>query len=413
MSIFTPLPIEDQPQTVDAREQASAAMYAALQAGDRQSYQAAALQFMAAAGGALPIGLQANPWNPAGAAPPSDGVVQTPGGQRYSGGTPIDGTVYTATVPQLGGASAVVRASQPPPVPPAPLQPATGRGELMTVERWKPLFLAAPVAGAAAGPVGLVVGLAFSFLGGLFGGLFGGGQDANKAIKQLRDEFVNVTNAVIEGYAQLARTVGHILKWIGAIILDFLKTLVDLLKNLIGMLKDLYNKVLKPALDAIQKIRKRILDIYEKYMRPVLLIIQKLHQILTVLKLFHLKFAAKLDAELMRIQRMITEPMYQLLGYINQIANMLNLVFDAGMVLRRAVTLNALDNTKGAWSQMWWNAQTDPTWQAPVPPAPVPSVAESGALAWADFREYAQSGGGPVAGQAEQNAAALRQYAQG
>jgi len=195
---------------------------------------------------------------------------------------------------------------------------------------------------------------------------------------------------------QVARTIGKVLVYLATMIFELFKPIIKVVVKLLEKLAELYTQYLKPILDAIEKIRRRVLQIYERILRPVLLVMQRLHQILTILRLFHLKFAAKLDAELQNLEAKLFKPMYQLLHYINELANMLNLVFDAGLVLRRAVTLNALDRTKGSWTRMWYNAQTRPidsdTLRTMVAKNAVPD--EDASLS--NFRQYISSASGPL-----------------
>ena len=395
------------------QQAAADAMYAALAAGDKQAYQAAQLAFQQASGIYAPAALAGNPWNLPSPAPPGPDTVSDSAGVPYVNGQPAAAEVIVP--PPTLTRSRMGVAPLPASVQPARLEAATGRGALVSADQIRAMFVGAGgigVGAAAGGPVGLIVGAVFSFLGGLFGGIFGGG-DANKAIQQLRDEFTNVSNALIQGFAQLARTVGQILKYLGTLIVEFVKALWAWLKDLVAMLKDLYEKILKPALAAIQKIRQKILDWYNRFMRPVLVILQRIHQVLTILKLFHVKFAAKLDAQLMQLEAKLTQPMYILLGYINQIANMLNLVYDAGLGIRRAVILNALDSTKGSWTQMWWNAQTLPGFNpgagqaAPVTPAQALQSAQQ------DFATYTTTGGGPIAANVSAMQQSFDQFTQG
>jgi hypothetical protein len=382
----------------EGRETEAAAAYAALAAGDKQAYQAAIAQYAAANNGAVPGALQSNPWNPPGVAPPSSNILEDPTGQVYVGSSPAAAAPIGSA--DVAHTAALVRATLSAPIaPPVPLKPATGRGELVSAERLRTLFV--PVGGVIAGvggPVGIVVGAVFSFLGGLFGGLFGGGGDANAAIKQLRDEFVNVTNAVIEGYSALARTVGTILKWIGAVVVEFLKTLLDLVKHLVEMLKDLYQKVLKPALKAIQDIRNNILRLYEKWIRPALIVIQKIRQVLAILKLFHVKFAAKLDAQLAQLEYKITQPLFFILRYVNSVANLLNLIMTAANVMQRPFFLASLNAYKGSSIALITNSMNPPVDYGALTDTKaarqVPSIQQTST----DFDEYAAAQAGAFAG---------------
>jgi hypothetical protein len=293
------------------------------------------------------------------------------------------------------------------PTPARPTAPATGQGSLLTPQALTAQFIG--VAGPATG-VGGVVTVITSILGALFGPIFGGGNDANVAIKQLRDEVVNVSNAILQVLVQVARALGKVIGFLGALLLNLFKPILKLLGKILEKLVDIYFKHLKPIIDAIQKIRARVLKIYERYLRPVLLAFQKVHQILTVLRLFHLKFAAKLDAELTNLEAKLFRPLYQMLGYLNQIANMLNLVFDAALVLRRAVILNALDQTKGSWTRMWWNTQTVPMDNDTMLRLQTDGQVPDFGQALSDFRQYGLDGTGPYAQVAAGTTAELARY---
>lgn len=259
--------------------------------------------------------------------------------------------------------------------------------------------------GLATGGVSTVVTVIGSILGALFGPIFGSGGDANAAIGQLRNQVFNIGNTLTQLIVSVARAIGKALVFLGSLLFNLVRPLINLLGKILEKLADIYFKYLRPIINAIQKIRARILKIYDHYLRPVLLIFQKVHQVLTILKLFHLKFAAKLDAELMKLEAKLTLPMYQLLRYLNLVGNMLNLVFDSTLIMRRAVTLNALDQTKGSWTRMWWNAQTAPTAPdslTPVDPNTTPGDSGQGASA---FNDWALSDTGPLVQPVDQGVA--------
>lgn len=252
-------------------------------------------------------------------------------------------------------------------------------------------------AGAATGGIATVVTVIGSILGALFGPLFGGGSDANVAIAELRNQVWNIGNTLTQLIVSVARAIGKALVFLGSLLFNLVRPLINLLGKILEKLADIYFKYLKPIINAIQKIRARILKIYDHYLRPVLLIFQKVHQVLTILKLFHLKFAAKLDAELMKLEQKLTLPMYQLLHYLNLVGNMLNLVFDATLVMRRAVTLNALDQTKGSWTRMWWNAQSVPVDPAVLAQMQADATAPDQAQVVSEFQQWALNDTGPYA----------------
>lgn len=265
------------------------------------------------------------------------------------------------------------------------------------LQQFTPQFLpGGGVAGAATG-IGTVIAVIGTIVGALFGPIFGGGTDANAAIGELRDQVFNIGNTLTQLIVSVARALGKALVFLGSLLWGLVRPLINLLGKILEKLADIYFKYLRPIIQAIQKIRARILKLYEKYFRPILVIFNRIHQVLSILKAFHLKFAAKLDAELLRLEAKLTAPMYQLLHYLNQVANMLNLVFDSTLVMRRAVTLNALANTQGSWTRMWWNAQSTPATPDTLAQAQADGAAQSQAQTVGDFQQWALYDTGPYA----------------
>lgn len=265
------------------------------------------------------------------------------------------------------------------------------------LQQFTPQALPGGVGAGAATGVGTVIAVVGGILQALFGPIFGGGSDANAAIGELRNQVWNIGNTLTQLITSVARAVGKVIVFLGSLLGGLVRPLINLLGKILEKLADIYFKYLRPIIQTIQKIRARILKIYDKYLRPVLVIFNRVHQVLSILKAFHLKFAAKLDAELLRLEAKLTAPMYQLLRYINQVANMLNLVFDSTLIMRRAVTLNALDSTKGTWTRMWWNAQSIPIDPDVLTQGQLDAMAQSQAQTVGDFQQWALNDTGPYA----------------
>ena len=390
---------------VDARDSASQAFWTAHAAGDVAAQQAALAAYANANGGdpgVLALATINAPAAPQPAPAPATAYpTQAPAAPAGSGSTRPSGSgsgsTTAAAAPRTAytaGAVATVRSQQQ--------GQRVGRN-----------FLGAALAPiAATGPVGLVIGIGValaSVLGGLFGGLFGGGANYGKMIDAVRTSLVEGFNETVQYMARLARAIGKILDLLHDLLNAVVHGIIDVLRALAKLLGEAWEKVLKPALKAIHDIRARLLRIYERIIRPALIVIQRVRQVLAILKLFHLKFAEKLDAELARLEYKLTQPLFYLLKYVNGVANLINLIMTAGMIMQKPFFLASLDAYKGSASNLLinsWNAGND---QSAIDRAQaagqIPPVQQTSA----DFREWATIRAGAFAAT---SSAADREYYQ-
>jgi hypothetical protein len=418
-----------------ARAAAVVAMYQAKRDNSVSAFQAAARSFAAAAGGLLPVSFAGDSWNPPELSGRLFDLLYDAQGNAYLGGeivgrpaAPITAPVILVDVPAIGGGTAVYH---PPPPPAAPAQNAPADSRAGTAEPrspetdaaavyartpnaaprdWetpgnvKPQFISiigGAVGGSAlGGPVGTVIGVVVGVLGALFGGLFGGG-NANKAIGQLRDSLVSVSNALTQGLAAIARTVGHVLKLLGGFFSNILTPLVSILKKLLEWWRELYDKVLKPIITTVEKIRREIIHIYEHYVRPFIVVLDKVRRILAILKLFHVKFAEKLDRKIVELEGYILEPLRFALKYLNVVGQWLNILVTVNLVIQRAVWHRSIHKYKNAMVTHSVDAFTS---------TPLPQFHETQGTAHDSIhttREYLLTGAGPMLEGADQARAAF------
>lgn len=109
----------------------------------------------------------------------------------------------------------------------------------------------------------------------------------------------------------------------------------------IGKLWSFLHRILDPILKWLVKLRHW----YDTHILKVLMkqiqMIQKVRQFLVLLRIFHVKWAQKLDDLLASMQGKITYSIEVVRGTLNQIISWIALVTDPSMIIRR--------NTLGAW----------------------------------------------------------------
>lgn len=180
------------------------------------------------------------------------------------------------------------------------------------------------------------------------------------AIAAIQAALTAIANALKQAFEVLAHLVGDVLAFLGTVLKRLLAAIVDVLKRLRQLIKDIFNDIILPAIQALQKIRKWLIDLYEKFVRPILLWIQYLRQWLALLKLLHIKWAAKLDQTLAELEAKVTAPLYFLLSFTNGIANWLNLIVTAGYLFQRPIWLASLNAYKGASVALVANSMNTP-----------------------------------------------------
>jgi hypothetical protein len=188
--------------------------------------------------------------------------------------------------------------------------------------------------------------------GGGFGGAFGGGFGdllAAEAIAmvielaQILEQVANFLWAVLVAVANflygLVKTVGNFLFHIfHEHIFPIFRTLVnDYLK-----LKAFLTRVFQPLINVITRIRNWYIIHILPWQKLVQEIIQRVRIVLALLRLLHVKWAAKLDADLAKIQGYVTQSIQLVLGTLNQVSTILGIVIDPLMILRRDFFLSTI-----------------------------------------------------------------------
>jgi len=226
-------------------------------------------------------------------------------------------------------------------------------------------FLAGPgglggIGGWAAGPVGFGISIISEILGALFGGIFGGGGvgQVEAQVHQLRDQMSKAVDLLKRFEWHTAFALGTLLQafhdfWVG-----FLDKLWSLLRKIAHAIARLVTEVLPRLLEWMNKIQKRLDELYAKYVRPLLDYIQKIRKYLAILRAFHIKWAAKLDDELVKIEGDIIRPYLAVRRWLGALGGYVNVILTRTGVIQRALLLNSMYAWAADWVNLWYVAQS-------------------------------------------------------
>lgn len=138
--------------------------------------------------------------------------------------------------------------------------------------------------------------------------------------------------AVANFLYNLIHTVGNFLV---GIFRDHILPVFRTLVNDYLRLKAWLLRVFGPIIRIIQRIRSWYLIHILPWQKLVVEIIQRVRIALEVLRFLHVKWAAKLDADLAKIQGYVTESITLVLGTLNRASTILGIMLDPLMILRK------------------------------------------------------------------------------
>jgi|SRR5579863_1090289 len=146
---------------------------------------------------------------------------------------------------------------------------------------------------------------------------------------------------LIKLFQSLAKFLKHIWE-------NYVKAAIVWLASHVQKLYDWLHRHLKKAIAFLQKLKKW----YDTHILPqqkrMLAMIQDVRRFLGILRLFHVKWAAKLDASLADLQNRIEESINFVRGTLNQIINTLAIAFDPTMLITSNVLGASLLSNLGA-----------------------------------------------------------------
>lgn len=190
------------------------------------------------------------------------------------------------------------------------------------------------------------------FIAQLFG--FGGNQlkAVNEAIKTTWTNLVLTTGFLYNSVRSVLAFLQKLLK----IIVDGLKHVIsDVLHgHLLAVLKDLQamfhaiHDLFAPILKFIAQVQAWYIKYIYRYVKMVEDIISRIRVVLSLFRLLGIKWAAKLDADLARIQGYLTTAMQAIVGTLNTVSTWLTLITDPAGIIRKDFFTGTLFSSLGA-----------------------------------------------------------------
>jgi hypothetical protein len=236
---------------------------------------------------------------------------------------------------------------------------------------------------ALSGLWGVVVGTLDLVLGGI--------------VSQVQKAITDLGNAVKAAWNILSRMAGLILRFLGTMWNWTIAGLVRAVHQIVDLLDNLYKDILVPMAQTLAHIRQIILDLWKRFVVPLLIVLQDIRRVLNILAAFHIKWAAKLDAQLANLEARITQPLLYLLGFVNSVANWINLLVTVNYLLQKSIFLNSLKAYVGESLNLQLGAMTKSVSSADIAAAQHAAAVPSAQQSQDDLLQYLTSQSGPTA----------------
>jgi len=194
--------------------------------------------------------------------------------------------------------------------------------------------------------------LSLSFLGGLLGSI-------GTLISNIANFLWNTLRAVYDFLVSwlvvvaqfLLRMLGHIGKLFRNIWDNWIKRGIVKLVELYAKLRVKLQRILGPVLRWVKKIRDWLDKYYFPQLKRTIQLLQRLRQILTIFRVFNIKWAKALDARLSEAERKTIQAMQAVRGRLNQAINYLNLILDPSLLLANIPALRQIMRGLGNLAQ--------------------------------------------------------------
>lgn len=185
-----------------------------------------------------------------------------------------------------------------------------------------------------------IIGPILDFISGLLTGANAVGQLANAVGQLERPVWTNILGLASWVYGIAGGIIDAIKKFFDKI-WEFLK---EFWRHLLGILTTVWN-IVSNIVDQLRRLAKKIGDIIKrvrewyrkhilKWQLLALNVVSIIRVFLAALRLLHVKWAAKLDADLQKIQGYITLSIVDVVKALNTVQNVLGLAIDPLMILR-------------------------------------------------------------------------------
>lgn len=172
--------------------------------------------------------------------------------------------------------------------------------------------------------------------------------------------FINVLWGWIKGiWKWLKGLPAHIKNWLSDFwhnhLYPFLQSVYYIVDGIIRSIRELAHRLN----NIILRIRKWYHDHIFKIQKAILDVLSAMRVSLALLRLLHVKWAAKLDADLAKIQGYVTLSITDVLKALNTISSYLGLIVDPGMVIRKDFfTATLFSSLAGLKRAVWFGGNT-------------------------------------------------------
>lgn len=184
-----------------------------------------------------------------------------------------------------------------------------------------------------------IIGPIFDILGGI---------DVQNQIAGLANNIIDIGNAISNALSAIKGFFGALWKFLKRVWNDYIKKAIQWLADHVKRLREWLKRTIGPLIKRLEKIKKWYDEHILKQQLRMLKMIQTIRFFLGILRLFHVKWAAKLDQSLADLQNRIEEVINVVRGTLNQIINTLAIAFDPTMLITSNVLAASLLGNLGA-----------------------------------------------------------------
>jgi hypothetical protein len=184
-----------------------------------------------------------------------------------------------------------------------------------------------------------IIGPIFDLLSGL---------SVQNQIAQVAQSVVSLGQHIADILQQAKDLFGGIWKFLKRVWQDYIKKAIQWLSDHVRKLRAWLKRTVGPIIKRLQTWKKWYDEHILKQQLRMLKMIQVVRNFLGILRLFHVKWAAKLDQSLADMQNRIEEVISVTRGVLNQIINTLAIAFDPTMLITSNVLAASLLGNLGA-----------------------------------------------------------------
>lgn len=145
--------------------------------------------------------------------------------------------------------------------------------------------------------------------------------------------------AVADFLVKMAQAVGKFFRYLWD---NFFKVIFSKIFTAVQKAHEWLESHLRPIIDFLKKVSAFWDKLYKTYVRPFLIAIQHVRQFLQLLRLLHINIATQLDKVLGQIQNDVQRAVLDIKGTLNATIDLLNIIADPTMLLRRPTMLLSL-----------------------------------------------------------------------